>query len=403
MDNLISVLLVGIGGYGQYYVRELLGNSERDDYQLSGVVDPYADVSPVIKGIREREIPVYKSLEGFFQDNNADYVCIASPIQFHARQTITALENGAAVLCEKPLTPTVQEGREMLKAREGAGRPVGIGYQWSFSSAIQTLKKDIIKGIFGKPLRLKTVVIWPRDYAYYNRNSWAGRIKDSSGKWIMDSVASNATAHYLHNMFYVLGRKIEESARPLSLEAELYRANNIENYDTVASRIYTEDNVELLYLATHASRQKVEPVFSYEFEEGTVYFDQNKDQRIIASFKDGREKIYGDPFAKPFNKIWIMLDAIKEQKSAPCGVKAALSHVMAVNGIQEATEIADFPETLIRPLKDEQGNERAVYVEGLSETLLKAYNEWKLPYELGADWAEKAGKFEFDNLTGEKL
>src|SRR5690554_2837391 len=307
MDNLISVLLVGIGGYGQYYVRELLGNSERDDYQLSGVVDPYADVSPVIKGIREREIPVYKSLEGFFQDNNADYVCIASPIQFHARQTITALENGAAVLCEKPLTPTVQEGREMLKAREGAGRPVGIGYQWSFSSAIQTLKKDIIKGIFGKPLRLKTVVIWPRDYAYYNRNSWAGRIKDSSGKWIMDSVASNATAHYLHNMFYVLGRKIEESARPLSLEAELYRAN----------------------------------------------------------------------------KIWIMLDAIKEQKSAPCGVKAALSHVMAVNGIQEATEISDFPETLIRPLKDEQGNERAVYVEGLSETLLKAYNEWKLPYELG--------------------
>ena len=38
---------------------------------------------------------------------------------------------------------------------------VAIGYQWSFSDAIQKLKADVIAGIFGKPRRLKTLVLWP--------------------------------------------------------------------------------------------------------------------------------------------------------------------------------------------------------------------------------------------------
>ena len=389
MNNSVSVLLVGIGGYGQNYVRELLTNTVRDDYHITGIVDPHADKSSLVNMVKEKGIPVYKSMEEFYQDKRADYVCIASPIQFHARQTIKALENGATVLCEKPLAPTIQEAHEMLRAQEAVGKEVGIAYQWSFSKAIQSLKKDIIEGVLGKPRRLKTVVLWPRDYKYYNRNNWAGKIKDSSGQWILDSVASNATAHYLHNMFYVLGRKIEDSALPLSLEAELYRANKIENYDTIAARIISEDNVELLFLATHASRENIDPMFSYEFEKGTVCFDQNKDQLITARFRDGREKIYGNPFDGPFEKIWIMLDAARDQKPAPCGIKATFSHLMAVNGIQEAAEIVDFPENLLRYLRDEEGNESAVFVEGLSEVLLKAYKEWKLPHELGVDWRRK--------------
>jgi hypothetical protein len=65
--------------------------------------------------------------------------------------------------------------------------------------------------------------------AYYQRSFWSGRIKDDNGNWILDSVASNATAHYIHNMFYVLGNEVDKSAVPVEVAAELYRANNIEN------------------------------------------------------------------------------------------------------------------------------------------------------------------------------
>ena len=77
---------------------------------------------------------------------------------------------------------------------------IAVGYQWSYSSAIQKLKQDIHSGIYGKALQMKTIVLWPRNKAYFTRTTgWAGKVKASNGETIYDSVANNATAHYLHN------------------------------------------------------------------------------------------------------------------------------------------------------------------------------------------------------------
>lgn len=388
-DEKLDVLLVGIGGYGENYLDEFL-NSNRDDFRIVGVVDPFAEKSPRIEEIKKMQIPVFSKMGDFYEDNSADYVCISSPIHYHSEQTIMALKNGAGVLCEKPLSATVQEGYRMLEVEKEAEKPVGIGYQWSFSSAIQNLKRDIIKGVFGKPLRFKTLVVWPRDFKYYNRNSWAGKKKDSNGKWILDSVANNATAHYLHNMLYVLGDSIEKSAWPERLETELYRANDIENFDTTAARLWTDNGVELFYLVTHATKDQLNPRFCYEFENATVYFDQDQDCQIVAEFKGGKRKVYGDPFADSFKKIWIMLDAVKGKGSYLCGIEAALPHVVCINGMQESVEeIIDFPEELIMKKQDKSGKDSAIYVDGLTELMLTCYNNWKLPTEEKVDWAVK--------------
>ncbi len=102
-----------------------------------------------------------------------------------------------------------------------------------------------MEGVFGRAVRLKTITLWPRTHSHYARSRWAGRIKDDHGSWVLDSPVNNATAHYLHNMLYLLGKTTNSSARPASVEAELYRANNIENYDTGALRIKTEEGAEI--------------------------------------------------------------------------------------------------------------------------------------------------------------
>src|SRR5918992_777122 len=101
----------------------------------------------------------------------------------------------------------------MIRARDAAGRQVSIGYQWSFCPAIQ---------------RLASMVLWPRDETYYLRNKWAGRLFTGQGHPVFDSPVNNACAHYLHNMFYVLGDRTDTSAVPARVTAELYRANSIE-------------------------------------------------------------------------------------------------------------------------------------------------------------------------------
>ena len=43
----------------------------------------------------------------------------------------------------------------MAASQNQSGKRVAIGYQWSFSQAIQQLKKDILDGVFGKARRLR--------------------------------------------------------------------------------------------------------------------------------------------------------------------------------------------------------------------------------------------------------
>ena len=49
------------------------------------------------------------------------------------------------------------------------------------------------------------------------------QVSDEQGNPIFDSPVSNACAHYLHNMLYVLGPTRETSAMPARVQAELTR------------------------------------------------------------------------------------------------------------------------------------------------------------------------------------
>ncbi len=219
--------------------------------------------------------------------------------------TLLALQNGAHVLCEKPVCATLEEYDQMLEAEKHAGRFVAIGYQWSYARAIQELKKNILDGAFGRPKRFKSLVLWPRAVSYFQRNDWAGRIRSDRGAWIFDSPVHNATAHYLHNLFYLLGDRYTSSAQPLDVQAECYRVNRIENFDAACVRCHVAyDNcpggVELLFYTAHPVRNEYGPLFHLEFEDAVVEYDRSNGAGIQARFRDGRTTEYGDPYSDEF-------------------------------------------------------------------------------------------------------
>lgn len=379
----VTVLLVGVGGYGNNYVNSLLEEHEKRGVKIAGVVDPHPESCQRLVELKQLQIPFFEAMEDFYAKYSADLAVISSPIQFHCHQTCLALENGSNVLCEKPVSATIQEARKMMAKEKETGKFVAVGYQWSFSDAILNLKADVQAGILGRPKRLKTLIFWPRNEEYYKR-SWAGKQKDSAGNWILDSVANNATAHYLHNMLFVLGEGLA-SAEPAQVTAELYRANKIENYDTAAARIYTAAGVELLYLASHATQELQEPIFTYEFEEATVTFGQESAE-IVAVFRDGRRKVYGDPFKGLYNKLWRTVEAVRDGREIPCGLKAASSHTICINGMQESMpEICEFPQELIR----KTGEPKLTWVQGLAEEFRACYDMWQLPSERQIPWAKR--------------
>lgn len=371
----VRIALVGIGGYGELYLNELVPQREEQDVQLVAGIDPQPERCSRLTELREAGVAVYPDLGQFYACDTADLVIISAPIQFHAPLTCLALANSSNVLCEKPLAGSLADAQQMVKAQQVSGKLVAIGYQWSFSNAVLALKRDILAGVFGRPLQLKTAVLWPRRRSYFQRSAWAGRIQADNGAWVLDSPVNNAAAHYLHNMLFLLGDEIGSSAKPISLQAELYRANEIENYDTAGLRLTTEDGADLLFLTSHAVEELKGPLIHFEFEEAVIEYPGD-DFTFQAWFRGGKVKSYGSPDIDTANKLWHTVAAVRSGQPSVCGIRAALPHLICAVEAQ-AAPIHHFPGNLVR-VQDED-SDPLTYADGLFGKLLDCYLAGILP------------------------
>jgi predicted dehydrogenase len=380
----VSTVLVGIAGMGQPYLETLLEGFSPNKVDLLAVVEPFPERSPYRAELRDRNIPVLPDLDEAYGNLQApDLVVVCSPIHHHVSQTTFALEKGSCVLCEKPIGATIQDADRLIEASEKSNPWTMIGYQWSYSRAIRSLKKDILAGKYGKPIRMKTLCCWPRDEAYYNRNDWAGKIKDAKGRWVLDSPANNAMAHFLHNLFYLLGDRTDRCAMPSEVTAELYRTYPIENYDSAACRAFTRGGAEILFFASHATSDDLGPMFELEFEKARITCGEDSFD-IIAQEHKGSTKSYGSPEAEhPLRKLFEAVETIREPNAILCGPQASIAQTLCMNGMQESVaEITDFPQSRI--VKDPDWGRQ--WVQDLYQDLQDCYKKGILPSEARLEW-----------------
>lgn len=366
----IDILLIGVGGYGDTYVRELLGDPKREGYTVVGAVDPYANSARNYELLRAANVPIFDRVEDFYRDHRADLAVISTPIPLHEPQAFCALQNGSDVLLEKPIAATPEAGRRIAEEAKRLGRRLAIGFQWCYDEAMLHLKSDFACGVLGKPLRLKAIVLWPRDLAYYARGTgWAGKKCDAQGNAIFDSIVSNATAHYLENMLWLTGQGFS-GASITDLQVETWRANAIETYDTATLSARLDNGAELFFAASHALEpdQVHNPEFEYEFENAVVYYKSGADNtgELRATFRNGAVKSYGMSYPSNTGKIWVMLDALRGLCPIPCPAEAALRHADAVSQMREAQPEASVFPNAVR-------TETAVFVPGLAQRLELCY------------------------------
>ncbi len=382
-DSKVKVVLVGIGGYGGTYVNEVLRPETLEKIELVGIVDPYPASCRRLDELTALAGEPYADIKDFYAEKSADLAVISTPIGFHTSNITTALKHGSDVLCEKPLCGDARDIEPLLEAERKSGHRVHIGYQWSHSAAIEALKRDVVAGVYGEPVSLKTLILWPRDRLYFKRGTgWAGKIRDASGALIYDSVANNAAAHYLHNMLYVTGKKLDESRPATAVSAQLFRVNPIENFDTALIRCTLEGGAEATFIASHAIDRSQNPMFDYKFTGGRVTYTQDPVPEgisdadaytrghVIGVTSDGELRDYGDPFANVNRKFHIARAAAAHEEGAEviCGIKAASEHTRVINYIGENFQIGEFAPDCIC----ERGE--LLYAEGLADELIAVYD-----------------------------
>lgn len=378
----IKLALTGIGGYGSYYTSYFLDQLDTDSCEWAGAIDPFAQSAPDYPRIAERGVPVYASMEDFYREKTADLMVISTPIHLHSQQSETAVRHGSAVLCEKPPAPTLRDALEMKRLEEQYQRPIFIGFQLSFASSNLRLKQDILSGRFGRLKRAKTIVLWERDFTYYNRGvHWAGRRCDEQGHPIHDSVASNATAHYLHNLLFLLGDRMETAASPIRIEGSCLRANPIETFDTCALKLTLSSQAELLYLVSHATKGNVQPKYEIEFERATVFWDSADERGIHAQTHEGESISYGgageaEKVLEDHEKISRIIDYLCETGAPkpPCTVETTLPFSACIQTLFDDFAFRSVPKDCIVFDPEKQ----RVWVNGLYEKMVGCYEEGRL-------------------------
>ena len=277
------------------------------------------------------------------------------------------------MLCEKPVTIDLKKMQELLKAEKESGCFVAIGYQMCYQDDVLALKHDIMSGLFGKPLQMKSLRLMRRGDNYYSRNGWAGKLK-CHGDYVFDSPLSNACAHQVQNMLFLLGRNINSTASVTSVSGVLYKARvNIENFDAAAIKISTQEKVNLYYYTAHClDEKKVGPYSELLFEEALVKED---DGNWIAELKDGSIKDYSTcDKGKRLQKLYSVLECINNKTNPTCTLETAYEHIKVVL----LTE--NLPVYLRYDAKLKKGEEDSYYaIENLAKDYLACYESWSLP------------------------
>ena len=362
-----------MGGYGENYVREYLTRDVASS-ALVAIADPFAERSPLYVEVREKGIPVFRSPEEFYSQGSADLCVISSPIHTHFPYVMTALEHGSNVLTEKPVCFDRTQFDEMEKKSAETGLFVAVGYQQCFSRDVLALKRDILNGVYGKCLRMKTIRLMRRNDIYYGRSSWAGAVY-CNGELVYDSPFTNACAHQFQTMVFLLGKTMTESAAVACCEGSMVKIRpDIENCDTVQLKFTTTDGVDLYYYASHAiDDSKVGPLSIYEFENGTISENQDGFSGVL---KDGRTIDYASvPKGERLEKLWECVRCVQEHREPVCTLRTARTHTQAVL-LAQKPGVKDCSGRAVR--KEEDKGSFYYTVEGLSQVLQNAYAQWRI-------------------------
>ena len=146
----MNFAFIGMGGQIQSHVRRLLDMGHRAG-AFCDVDLPRCDAAKKRHGANAAEAKSYADYRELFDDaSDIDGVVIATPDHWHAPIVQRAFDAGKHIYCEKPLTHTVAEARELRERCRASKVITQMGNQGSASSNMRRSIELIQGGLFGQ-------------------------------------------------------------------------------------------------------------------------------------------------------------------------------------------------------------------------------------------------------------
>jgi predicted dehydrogenase len=164
----IRMGVIGCGGMATEHMKALVKTRETDNLEIVSVCDIFdkrAEAAAKLTG--GRAVKDYRRL---LDDKSIDCVLIATPEHWHHRMTMDALGAGKHVYCEKPMTQTSEQAKEVVAEVKKKNVKMQVGVQGMSDNSYETAAGYVKEGALGKVVQAQID---------YSRNS-------TDGMWMYD-------------------------------------------------------------------------------------------------------------------------------------------------------------------------------------------------------------------------
>jgi predicted dehydrogenase len=158
-----GIIGCGIRGVGAH-IPTLRKMRETDNVEVTAVCDVFskrAENAAQLTGARS-----YQDYRRLLEAGDVDFVVIATPDHWHGQMAIDAASAGKHIYCEKPMTHTVEEARQVVRKVQETGVKMQVGVQSMSDDSYQTAHKYVQQGVLGK------VVLAQIDYSRNYRGDY---------------------------------------------------------------------------------------------------------------------------------------------------------------------------------------------------------------------------------------
>lgn len=241
---------------------------------------------------------VYTDWQQMIADHPADLVCVVTPPVYHAEMTLAALEAGAHVICEKPMSMNAAESRQMLEKAESLNRVHMIGHELRFNPTRRKIRQLIEDGTIGSVRHINIVNITgggdPAARPY--ENWWA---KADMGGGILGANGS----HQIDLLRFWLGDISEISGHIATMVPDRIGKDNGQPWTATAddqvsfTATMTNGALASVFLSS-AARHTVGNTVQIFGSEGTIMLSNNDEKLLVArAGEDYQDMSVADPHA----------------------------------------------------------------------------------------------------------
>lgn len=216
---MIRVGLIGLGGVGRIHFdcwrkcpdAKLVAISARDPKKLAGdwEVQEFNLGEQTAQKVDLSDLAKYARYEDLIADANVDVVDICLPTPLHAQVVLAALRAGKHVLCEKPMSLSLDECTAMERAATDAGKHLMVAHCLRYWPAYAKAKEILDSGEYGRAVyasfhRVSGAPVWSGS-GWFMRQEESGGVMDmhihdiDAALWWFGKPAKIAASGYVHN------------------------------------------------------------------------------------------------------------------------------------------------------------------------------------------------------------